>query len=188
MFGIRGGCFHRDDGTLRPREWATPRWIVCELRFKGRRRSINPPGRYTQLFFLDEAVAFAAGHRPCFECRRASADLYQRLWQRALGLETLPSADAMDAVLTRERLLPPDARPTARIGDLPDGAVVVVDGVAQLVRGGAVRAWSFGGYGPPRRLAPKTPVALLTPQSTVAILAAGYAPRLHGSAQWRSAE
>lgn len=76
LMGNRGGCFHRDDKTLKPTHWASRQWIVCELEFKGRRRTLMSPGRYTELFFLDEATALAGGHRPCFECRRERATAF----------------------------------------------------------------------------------------------------------------
>ena len=84
--GNRGGAFHLPDQTLGPRRWATTQWIACVLEFKGRHRQVMQPNRYTELFFLDEATALAAGHRPCFECRRADAERFAELWARAQGL------------------------------------------------------------------------------------------------------
>ena len=80
LMGNRGGAFHLPDQTLGPRRWATTQWIACVLQFKGRHRQVMQPNRYTELFFLDEATALAAGHRPCFECRRADADRFAELW------------------------------------------------------------------------------------------------------------
>ncbi len=77
LMGNRGGCFHRDDQTLKERRWASRRWIVCVLSFKDRRRKLMQPGLYTEIFFLDEATALASGHRPCFECRRAEAAAFR---------------------------------------------------------------------------------------------------------------
>jgi hypothetical protein len=82
MMGNRGGCFHRPDQTLKARRWANRQWIACLLEFKDRRRQLMQPNRYTELFFLDEATALAAGHRPCFECRRASAVRFAELWTK----------------------------------------------------------------------------------------------------------
>lgn len=103
LFGNRGGKFHRDDRTLGRRRWASRQWICCVLDFKGRQRDVW--GRfYTELFFLDEPTALAAGHRPCFECRRADARTFARCWQRHARLPAPPAAPAMDRVLHAERL------------------------------------------------------------------------------------
>ena len=102
MMGNRGGCFHDDAQQLRRRRWASRRWICCVLSFKERHREVMMPRRYTELFFLDEATAFAAGHRPCAECRRADYNAFQKAWQRA-GLPSEAKADAMDLVLHAER-------------------------------------------------------------------------------------
>ena len=98
MVGNRG-VLHDDERRL-VRPWRLRRWICCVLEFKGIRRTVMSPRRWTELFFLDEATAFAAGHRPCFECRRASALAYQAAWARAFGLRELPKADAMDSAAT----------------------------------------------------------------------------------------
>ena len=101
FFGNRGGRFHTDAKTLTMRRWASRQWICCVLDFKGRQRDVW--GRfYTELFFLDEPTAFAAGHRPCFECRRKDAEAFAEIWRKAHKLRTRPYADEMDAVL-RER-------------------------------------------------------------------------------------
>ena len=100
LFGNRGGKFHRDDKTLGSRRWASRQWICCVLKFKGRQRNVW--GRYyTELFFLDEVTAFAAGHRPCFECRRQDAERFAVLFS---GKKQRASVDAMDSVLHAERL------------------------------------------------------------------------------------
>src|ERR1041384_3793105 len=103
LFGNRGGKFHRDDRTLGARRWTSRQWICCVLDFKGRQRDVW--GRYyTELFFLDEVTALAAGHRPCFECRRKDADEFATLWQEAFKLPNRPRAGDMDSVLHAERL------------------------------------------------------------------------------------
>ncbi|MET0192678.1 MAG: hypothetical protein ABW200_04810, partial [Hyphomicrobiaceae bacterium] len=99
MMGNRGGCFHRPDQTLKARRWATRQWIACLLDFKGRRRQLMQPNRYTELFFLDEATALAAGHRPCFECRRASATCFAELWSKVQRLPKPSRATDMDTIL-----------------------------------------------------------------------------------------
>ncbi len=126
IFGNRGGCFHRPDGTLRPRHWANRQWICCVLEFKNRRRTLLQPGLYTELFFLDEATAFAAGHRPCFECRRADARQFAALWAKAHALDATPSAPAMDVTLHAERLADDGRKRTAvrPLASLPDGAII----------------------------------------------------------------
>src|SRR5437763_16019180 len=102
LFGNRGGRLHRDDRTLGKRRWASRQWICCVLRFKGRHREVWGRG-YTELFFLDEVTALAAGHRPCFECRRADAKAFAEKWAVANG-GAIPHAPEMDLVLQSERL------------------------------------------------------------------------------------
>jgi hypothetical protein len=175
MMGNRGGRIHDPPtGRWTGRAFASRRWIVCVTAFRGRRRAVWGEG-YTELFFLDEATALAAGHRPCFECRRAAALAYRGAFA---GGAAPPSADAMDAVLHRERLAParPSLAPNAALA-LPDGAMVADGAAALLVLRGKLRRWSFAGYGPPEG-PPPGPLALLTPPATVRALAAGYRPLL----------
>jgi hypothetical protein len=153
------------------------RWIACLTAFKGRRREVMAPNRYTELFFLDEATALAAGHRPCHECRRADSLRFRQAWTRAAGLGPATSLEAIDRVLQEDRL---EARGRMRrwaapVADLPDGAMVAVGGGAHLVRGGALHPWSPAGYGPARP-APAGPVEVLTPRTIVAAIAGGYGP------------
>jgi len=182
LFGNRGGKFHRDDKTLGRRRFASRQWICCVLEFKGRQRDVW--GRYyTELFFLDEVTALAAGHRPCFECRRAEATAFAQAWAQAGGKGKRPSATEMDAVLHGERL---DGRAKRlhrmAAADLPDGAMVSLDGEAFAVKGDALLHWTPGGYDT-RRPGPRTGMFdVLTPPSIVAALRAGYAPRWHESA------
>src|SRR5271167_4206989 len=103
MMGNRGGRLHRDDRTLSGSRWKTKHWLICVCEFKGRRRDVW--GRYyTELFFLDEPTALAAGHRPCFECRRKDAEAFAEAWRKAHRLSARPYADDMDLVLHGERL------------------------------------------------------------------------------------
>jgi hypothetical protein len=186
LMGNRGGCFHRADRTLESRHWRTRQWICCLLAFQGRHRRVMSPGRYTELFFLDEATALAAGHRPCFECRRADALAFADLWpaQRGGTAVARPPAPAMDRVLHAERLdlAGGKAFHSARLGELPDGTLVRAPG-AYLLLGGQLQAWSPSGYGPPVAADPRTTVAVLTPPTIVAVLRSGYRPRLHDSAR-----
>jgi hypothetical protein len=176
MFGNRGGRLHRDDRTLGAGRWTSKRWIVCLCAFKGRWREVWGRG-YTELFFLDEPTALAAGHRPCFECRRVAATAFLAAFPKAANFGARFGADAMDDVLHRERLA--DVRKRlwrSRLDALPDGAMVVWDGRPHAVRNGSLAPWNFGGYGAPLTIGPTVEVDVLTPPSTVAALAAGYRP------------
>lgn len=184
MMGNRGGCFHRADKTLKDRRWAGTAWLCCVLSFKARRRALMQPGLYTELFFLDEATALAAGHRPCFECRRAEATHFQRLWAETVGRGIVPRAPDMDGRLHEERRVPVSERRHDVVDALPDGAFVMHQGSACLILGRRLRPWSFAGYGPPVTSAVNR-LAVLTPPSIVAILRAGYAARLHATAAER---
>ena len=183
LMGNRG-CLHGPDRQLRSARWRTKAWICCTLDWRGVRRDPMPPRRWTALFFLDEATALAAGHRPCAYCRRAAFDAFARAWSAADGRDARAHAPEIDARLHGERVDPASRRQRtrpARFGDLPDGAMVAHDGTAGLVLRGAFAPWSFAGYDEARAVAPRTPVALLTPPSTVAAIAAGYGPAIHPS-------
>src|ERR1044071_4197276 len=121
FMGNRGGRIHTHDRTLATRRWASRQWICCVLAFNNRRRNVW--GRfYTELFFLDEPTALAAGHRPCFECRRNDADAFAEHWQRVHGLDTRPRAAEMDRQLHGERLDGREKRMHRRnLDELPDG-------------------------------------------------------------------
>ena len=184
LMGNRG-CLHTPDRRLGTARWRSKLWICCTLTFKGVRRDVMPPGRWTALFFLDEATALAAGHRPCAYCRRADYVAYAQAWQSAQGLPVRPSATEMDARLHAERVAPRTRRQLtrpARVRDLPDGVMVRHAGVVGLLRAGSLRPWSFQGYGPAVAIAPVTEVEVLTPPSSVAALRAGFRPLLHPTA------
>jgi hypothetical protein len=163
-------------------------WVTCRLEFAGRRRTVMAPGRYTELFFLDEATALAAGHRPCGECRRADYRRFKALWaaanpDRRLGAD--PPIAAIDRELHRDRV-GADGRPrtfTARLGSLPDGVFVSLPGVPGpcLLWRGTLRSWSPAGYAASVSRPASARVTVLTPRSTVATIAAGYAPAAHAS-------
>jgi hypothetical protein len=174
LYGNRG-CLHDADGRIL-RVYQVRRWIACRLEFRGRRRApLVQPGRFTELFFLDEATAFAAGHRPCAECRREDYDRFTGLW-RELHAES--GADTIDLRLHGERL---DEQRRARrlhdalFDDLPDGAFVLRGGMPKLVLGEALLPWSAGGYGP-REPRPGGRARLITPPSLTAVLEAGWMP------------
>lgn len=176
-------------GEIR-RRWSARRWIACRLEFKGRRRRpLMAPGRYTELFFLDEATAFAAGHRPCGECRHEDYRRFCAIWRRLHPGQI--GADAIDAQLHGERV-DPDTREQRRhpmaFGDLPDGSFVLCDERPWLVLGDELLEWTPAGYVGQRRARPlgETAVAL-TPPSLVEVLRSGWAPAtvpfLHPSAR-----
>jgi hypothetical protein len=175
------GCLH--DGTGRiVRPWRGRLWISCLTCFKGRRRPLMTPGHYTELFFLDEAVALAAGHRPCAECRRAAYRAFRTAWDRA-GLPPCDRASDIDCHLHAARLTGrTQTRQTLPADSLPDGAFVLdPDDRALLVVGTKCRPYAPDGYGPPLPR-PTGPVVTLTPAPILAVLRAGYRALLHPSA------
>ncbi len=184
MMGNRGGAFHDADQTLRPRHWHSRQWICCVLAFKERRRRVMQPRRYTELFFLDEATALSAGHRPCFECRRDAANDFATRWNAVRGLPGRAAADDMDRILHAERL---DGRGHKRthvadIASLPDNALIVFDGAPARVCGRHIQLWSLDGYQGLRPRPVRGDVHLLTPPAIAAVLGAGYGPMLHTTA------
>ena len=182
FMGNRGGRFHTPARTLTARRWASRQWICCVLAFKGRHRDVWGQF-YTELFFLDEPTALAAGHRPCFECRRQEAKSFADYWRIAHRLRRRPRAAEMDQVLHRERLRGRAKRRHRRgIDGLPDGAVIALDGAAFAVRGDALLRWTPESYRAPVRRPRGTMVDVLTPPATLKVLAAGYQPRWHPSA------
>jgi hypothetical protein len=181
--GNRGIVHDPATRTLLKRRWTTKAWIVCVCEFRGRRRDVMGTQSWTELFFLDEATAFAAGHRPCFYCRRDDANAFRAAWQRGNRARDL-RAPEIDAVLHAERL---DGR-TKRLHplpkalhELPDGAMVQAGEESFVIAGGRALRWSFGGYREVK--APLIDAKLITPPSTVRALQAGYRPVLHESAQ-----
>jgi hypothetical protein len=185
LMGNRG-CIHGPDRRLGVSRWRSKMWIACVLDWQDRRRDVMPPGRWTALFFLDEATALAAGHRPCGYCRRADYRSFAEHWREAQGLTDRPRAPEMDTILHAERVDRRTRRQLTRrasLNALPDGAMVRHEGTIALVTGGALRPWSFEGYGPEPTAPPETTVELLTPPSITALLSAGYHPMLHPTAR-----
>lgn len=182
MYGNRG-VLHNDDLAL-VRRHQVRRWLVCVLEFRGRRRQIMQPRRYTELFFLDEAVAFAAGHRPCAECRHADYQLFRTLWTEALNLPTKPTADDIDLVLHKQRGLVNGTRTThtAPLNTLPDGVFIVLDNGYWLIHKDKLRRWTPAGYTDQQNLFAGT-ATVLTPKFTVDVIRGGYKPGVHDSAQ-----
>jgi hypothetical protein len=185
VYGNRG-CLHDGDGEIR-RRYAVKRWIGCRLEFKGWKRTrLLQPGKFTELFFLDEATAFAAGHRPCALCRYEDYQKFVTLWHKLHPSDEV-GADPLDARLHEERVEPGtrgQRRHEAQFESLPDGALVVLDDAAFLVHGDVLRRWTPGGYAA-TVARPRGPAIVLTPPSLVAVLAAGWegvVPLLHPSA------
>jgi hypothetical protein len=177
VYGNRG-CLHDAGGRIR-RRYNGKRWIACRLEFRGwHRHPLMQPGRFTELFFLDESTAFAAGHRPCALCRREDYVRFGDLWRELHPGEA--GADAIDARLHEERLEP---KREARVADLPDG-VFVLRNEPWLVLRSELRRWTPAGYADqmPR---PTGRAVVVTPPSLVAVLRAGWTgavPFLHPSA------
>jgi hypothetical protein len=183
------GMFWGNRGVLHDREGRLVRysrgraWAICVLEFKGRRRQQWAPGRLTELFFLDEATALAAGHRPCGECRYRDYQAFKDAWAVAHGGER-PGGQAIDARLHADRLTGPGVRRTyqAPLAELPDGTMVDLGGAPFLLHGGGLLAWTPGGYRVRLAGAPAGEVTVITPRATVAVLAAGYRPVIYLSA------
>src|SRR4051812_27283555 len=180
--GNRGIIHDPATKTLLNRRWSSKAWITCACEFRGRRREVMTTRSWTELFFLDEATALAAGHRPCFYCRRDDANAFRGAWERGNGVSRV-RAPEIDAVLHRERLDGKAKRLHALpmpIGALPDGAMVQAGGESYLIAKGRPLRWSFDGYRDAQ--ASVTDAILLTPPSTLRALATGYRPVLHPSA------
>jgi hypothetical protein len=183
MMGNRG-CLHGQGRALGVSRWRSHLWICFLLDFKGVQRDPMPPGRWTALFFLDEATALAAGHRPCAYCRRGDYLAFAQAWRAARRLPRRPGAAEMDKILHGERTdrFRRKLSYLAPAAELPDGVMIRAAGEPGLLIGGRVRPWSFGGYSAPAPAGPAGRVEVLTPPSIVAAITAGYRPRVHPSA------
>ena len=185
VYGNRG-CLHDETGRIR-RRYNGKRWIACRLQFRGwQRRPLLQPGRFTELFFLDEATAFAAGHRPCALCRREDYNRLVAIWGELHTGQV--GADAIDAQLHDERVVP-DTRGQrhhqAPLDELPDGAFVLREGAPWLVLGRNLLRWTAAGYVERSRRPAGQQAQLITPPSLVAVLRAAwqpFVPLLHPSA------
>ena len=186
VYGNRG-CLHDEDGRIR-RRYNGKRWIACRLQFRGWHRSpLLQPGRFTELFFLDEATAFAAGHRPCALCRREDYVRFGELWRELHPRQV--GADAIDEQLHDERIDSKAQRQRhhrAPLDELPEGAFVLRAGEPWLVLGSELIRWTPAGYAERRRRPRGEDALLITPPSLVSILRADWqaaVPLLHPSAQ-----
>jgi hypothetical protein len=180
--GNRGIIHDPATKTLLSRRWTNKAWITCVCEFRGRRRTVMGGRSWTELFFLDEATAFAAGHRPCFFCRRDDALRFRAAWEAGNSVAGI-LAPEMDAVLHRERLSGGKKRLhalPAPIERLPDGAMVALGSESYLIARGQLQRWSFEGYH--RADVDAAAAMLLTPPSILHALSAGYQPVLHPSA------
>jgi hypothetical protein len=180
--GNRGIIHDPATKTLLRKRWSTPAWITCLCEFRGWRRKVMGGRSWTELFFLDEATAFAAGHRPCFFCRRGDANRFRAAWEKGNGVADIRARE-MDAVLHSERLERGKKRLHSLpmpVEQLPDGAMVQQYDESFLIVQGRALQWSMGGYRRGERVIDDA--VLLTPPSTLRAVSAGYRPALHPSA------
>ncbi|MCW2545552.1 MAG: hypothetical protein JWN96_12 [Mycobacterium sp.] len=177
------GILHR--GRQIVRQHASDLWITCALDFRGRWQPQWQPHHYTFLFFQDEAVSFAAGHRPCAECRRDAYNAYRAAW--ATGLDSaVPSAKEINRQLHQERIVRGTHRRRSHDmpwADLPDGTFVLIGQTPAVVVGEHLTEWTHQGYGHRRRRPEVGIASILTPPSTVAVLRAGYPAQIDDSAR-----
>jgi len=202
--GNRGGCLHDEHRQLHPRRrWVNQHWLICRLEFKQRRRTLMTPRRYTELFFLDEPTAFAAGHRPCAECRRDAFNRFADQWAETFPPASVPRSGhrvkvaEIDARLHAERLAVAVRRArqpasleqviaetciSRRLGDLPAGAMVLQRGEPWACRGSAghgkvtLLRWTPDGYDTAETLGEPEQLQVVTPPAIVSLLRAGYGP------------
>jgi len=179
--GNRGQLHDEHQQIVRP--FKLKAWLTCMLQYKGRYRKVMSPNRYTELFFLDEVTAFAAGHRPCFECRRKDYERFKSFWitgNRKLGFDHNTSINNIDKVLHKERIGSKGEKITykEKIKSLPDGAFVQIDDKTYLLAKEQLYPWTAFGYEAPIPLPETEIVTVLTPKSTVNAFKAGYKPQI----------
>jgi hypothetical protein len=180
FMGNRGGRIHDPiTKTLLKRKWASRRWIICVTEFKQRQRVVMG-NSYTELFFLDEVSALAAGHRPCFECRREAANAFGEAWKSAYGKPDGSLADAMDTQLHKQRLGKNILLDKEQLERLPDGAIVKIESTCFAKKNASFYQWSGASYS--KAKLPEGEVYLQTPLSIVEVLSQGYLPLWHRSA------
>jgi hypothetical protein len=184
LMGNRGGALHNREREI-VRQYASRRWIACLLEFKSRRRIVMSPNRYTELFFLDESAALAAGHRPCAECRRERFNAFKEAWRRYADRPdgSRDSAEEVDLELHWARIGRRNQKVVyqAPLDLLPDGCFVQIEGASYLVRGDALFLWSPAGYVKKRFRPSDLSVTVLTPEPVVRCLLRGYKPEIHKS-------
>lgn len=185
LMGNRG-LLHNELKQL-TRSFRRKEWVTCALTFKDRKRQLMAPGAYTELFFLDEVTALAAGHRPCAECRRERFNEFKQAWQKVCS----KSADSkikvaeIDNILHEQRLASNGSNASwqADLTELPVGTIIEHDGSFYAVHTHGLLPWSLDGYGKPVNDIKMDEVAVVTPQAIVAVLAAGFTPAFHDSAK-----
>lgn len=183
LMGNRGRL-HDASQKIGQKRWTTKSWVTCALSFNGRKRQLLAPDNYTELFFLDEVTALAAGHRPCAECRRENHRRFIEAWRVGNGgpSDRKVRVGEIDPVLHADRIDPVATRPLVDVAMLPDAAVVTIDGSRMWAKWkGSYREWSFHGYGPPEP-APSGRMIVVTPASTLRVLQAGYEAGIHPTA------
>jgi len=181
MMGNRGGRIHERDQTLQTRRWASSAWIICVLEFKQRHRQVMSANSYTELFFLDEVTALAAGHRPCFECRRTAANDFATKWGQLRGLGNRARAHDMDRELHQQRVAAFRSKkyPHRALSTLPDGTMILWDGQPAAIKDNQLLTWTLEGYDGAFARPTGGQVEVITPLCTVEILKAGYRPLFH---------
>ncbi|WP_295875255.1 hypothetical protein [uncultured Zhongshania sp.] len=178
------GILHDDQKRIAA-PWRHKAWVTCQLEFKGRKREIFGEGTYSELFFLDEATALAAGHRPCGECRRARFNEFKLLWSQANDGMVSPKIADIDKLLHAERAIKTGDKLTyeALMSDVPSGAMVAVEGEPYLIWHDKMYHWSHQGYDEPIKLPPASvEVTVITPRSIVKLFEIGFVPQVHDSA------
>ena len=187
LMGNRGILHDEENKIVRP--WAHKAWVTCLLQYNGiKRPKPFSPGNYSELFFIDEATAFAAGHRPCAYCQRARHLEFKDAWVRANVADELRASTlmpAIDRVLHAERCIPGGRKVTFEVPlvELPLGAIFEYEEAAHLVAADGYLPWSFDGYGAAESISPSAVVKVLTPQSVIRAFAQGFMPKVHASAR-----
>lgn len=179
--GNRGVLHNEKREIIRP--YKIKAWITCLLEFRGRHREIMTPNSWTELFFLDEATAFSAGHRPCFQCRYKDHLRFKEMWLKGnpqYGFNSRTSVVKIDEILHRERITAGKLKVAYQetLNNLPNGTFITYNNQPYLVNNGKLHPWSTTGYGTPISLSPNETVHVLTPRSIVNMLSAGYIPQM----------
>ncbi len=179
--GNRGILHSNNQEIVRP--YRLTAWITCKLEFNGRKRTVMAPDRYTELFFMDEATAFSAGHRPCFECRRSDFKRFKSYWLKGNpghGFDEYTPMNKIDAILQGERINRYNLKVTftADSKDIPEGTFVLLNGDPYVVSNGLLHLWTASGYTTVMELADKAQLSVLTPRSIVSAFSAGYHPQI----------
>jgi hypothetical protein len=179
--GNRGVIHNGNKQIIRP--YKIKAWITCALSFKGRHREVMTPNRWTELFFLDEATAFSAGHRPCFQCRYPDHVKFKHFWVNGNpehGFDMKTPVSKIDEILHRERINADNTKVTytTTISDLPDGTFILHNDMPYLVAKQQFSPWNSAGYGKPVKLPATSIVMVLTPDSLVKMFRAGYVPQV----------